>query len=251
MKVLITGATGLVGRNIVSALEKEHELRLGARRKMDDPRWVPMDITDPEQVQQAMQGIDAVIHLAIASGQEGNVEDDAFNQLRFDVNVKGTFNVLEAARRAGVKRFIHTSSIMVVWGYEFPEYVAGDAPPKPVGSYAITKYLAENLCEQYTTQYGMSIVCMRIPKPIDIEDPVWKKRKLRPQWIAFPDLSEAYRLALVAPDIDFEVVTIVAESSQRRWDLSKAERVLGYKPKHILENEGFEVADENVPLDQE
>ena len=57
---------------------------------------------------------------------------------------------------------------------------------------------------------------MRIPKPLDIDDPVWKRRKLRPQCIAFPDLADAYRLAVVAPDIGFEIVTIVAESSKRR-----------------------------------
>ena len=252
MKVLITGASGIVGRHIIPVLEQEHVLRLGSRRPpRADPRWVPLDVTDPQQVSAAMRGMEAVVHLAIASGQEGNYEDDAFNQQRFDVNVRGTFNVLEAARREGIKRFVHTSSLMVVWGYPPPEQVAADAPPKPVGSYALTKHLAEVACEHYARDDGMSILCMRIPKPVDIDDPVWKQRKLRPQWIAIPDLAEAYRLALVAPDIGFEIVTIVAESSKRRWDLSKAERLLGYRPKHFLENEGFDVADETVPLIQD
>ena len=89
-----------------------------------------MDVTKPDQVVSAMHGIDAVIHLAVATGHEGDYEDDAFNQLRFDVNVRGTWNVLEAARRAGVRRFVHTSSLMVVWDYPPPQRVPGDAAPR-------------------------------------------------------------------------------------------------------------------------
>ncbi|HUG91002.1 MAG TPA: hypothetical protein VML55_09225, partial [Planctomycetaceae bacterium] len=63
-------------------------------------------------------------------------------------------------------------------------------------------------------------------------------------WVPFPDLLEAYRLALEAPGIGFEIVTIVGESSRRRWDISKAERVLGWRPKLRLEDVGFELGDE-------
>src|ERR1051325_454052 len=143
MKVLITGAAGLIGRRLRRGLEEGHRLILGDVRRLEDPRWRQLDVTRLEQVEAAMRGADAVIHLAVASGHEGDVEDDAFNQERFDVNVKGTWNVLEAARRARVKRFIFTSSLMVVWGYAAPALVAADAPPKPVGTYAVTKQLGE------------------------------------------------------------------------------------------------------------
>lgn len=248
MHVLITGAAGNIGRRLTQALEHEHTLRLGDVQPVDDPRYVPLDVTRPEQVQAAIEGVEAVVHLAIAGGHEGNYEDTAFNQLRFDVNVRGTHNVLEAARRAGVRRFVYTSSLMVVWGYPPPQRVASDAPARPVGTYAITKYLGEVLCEQAARSHGTSIVCLRISKPVDLEDPSWKRRRLRPQWIAFPDLVEAYSLALTSPNIGFEIVTIVGETSRRRWDLSKAERILGYRPTYRLEEMGYDVADENVPL---
>lgn len=249
MNVLITGAAGTIGRHLTRALETGHTLRLGDVQPLDDPRSVPLDVTRPEQVHSAMEGIDAVVHLAIASGHEGDFEDDAFNQLRFDVNVRGTHNVLEAARRAGVRRFVYTSSLTVVWGHPPPEWVASDAPARPVGTYAMTKYLGEILCEHAARAHGLSTVCLRIPKPVDLDDPAWKGRRLRPQWIAFPDLVEAYRLALTAPGIEFEIVTVVGESSRRRWDLSKAERVLGYRPTCRLEKMGYDVADESVPLE--
>ena len=83
----------------------------------DESRFVSADVTRLDDMLRVLDGIDAVVHLAVASGLEGEVEEDAFNQLRFDVNVKGTYNVLEAARRHGTRRVVHTSSIMVTWGY--------------------------------------------------------------------------------------------------------------------------------------
>lgn len=248
MKVLITGAAGYIGRQLSRSLAGEHDLLLGEVTPIDDARFVPLDVTEPRQVQTAMDSVDAVVHLAIASGREGDVEDDEFNQRRFDVNVRGTFNVLEAARRAGVRRFVFTSSLMVVWGYRPPQRVAADAPPRPVGSYAITKLLGEVLCERYARENGLSIVCLRIPKPVDLDDPAWKERTLRPQWIAFPDLCEAYRLALTAPEIDFQIVTVVAESRRRRWDISKAQDLFGWRPRCDLEQMGYHIGDETAPL---
>jgi uronate dehydrogenase len=263
MRVLITGAAGYVGRRLSRGLEADHDLRLADLSVPEgDARWVRLDVTRPGDVEAAMQDIDAVIHLAVASGHEGDYEDDAFNQLRFDVNVRGTCNVLEGARRAGVRRFVHTSSLMVVWGREprgpaaacaagprgYGEWVASDAPPRPVGTYAVTKQLAETLCEYYARSFGMSIVCLRIPKPIDPDDPAWRQRRIRPQWLAFPDLIQAYRLALAAPDVGYEIVTVVGESSRRRWDLGKAERLLGYRPSVRLEELGYELGDEREPF---
>jgi hypothetical protein len=94
----------------------------------------------------------------------------------------------------------------------------------------------------------LSIVAIRISKPLDLTDPTWNNRPVRPQWLAFDELIEAYRLALVAPNIGFEIVTLVGESSRRRWDLAKAEAVLGYRPRMRLEDLGYTLGGEREPV---
>ena len=245
MKILITGATGVIGSRLVPALEGEHELRLLSRRDFpDDSRWRRVDVTDIDQVCDAADGMDMAIHLAIATGREGDYEDDAFNSQRMDINVKGTYNLFEAARRHRLKRVIYTSSLTVVWGYPPPQWVQGDAPAKPVGTYALTKYVGEKIAEYYADLHGISTLCLRIPKPFDIDDPKLVKSSILPQWLAFPDLIRAYKLALSAPDVGFEIVTLVGESSRRRWDLSRAEKVLGYRSRYRLEDMGCALREE-------
>ena len=245
MHVLITGAAGYVGRQLTRGLEGLHELRLADVQSLDDEaRFVAADVTRLDDMVRAMDGIDAVVHLAVASGLEGEVEEDTFNQLRFDVNVKGTYNVLEAARRHGVRRVVHTSSTMVVWGYPPHERIASDAPPRSVGTYSLTKSLTEGVCEHFARNHGMSLVCLRIPKPIDPGDPRWQGRRLRPQWLTFADLIQAYQLALTVADMGLEIITVVGGSAQRRWDLEKAQRVLGYRPTAPLDQMGFEMGEE-------
>lgn len=246
MRVLITGAAGFIGQRLARGLADEHTLRLA-----DVAAPWPLDVTQPASVTAAMEGMEAVVHLAIASGREGDEEDEAFNQLRFDVNVKGTWNVLEAAARAKVSRVVLTSSLMVVWGYPAPQFVAADAPARPVGTYAMTKYLGEQMGEYFAREHRLSVVCLRIAKPIDLSDERTRQQPIRPQWVAFPDLVEAYRLALRAAGIGFEIVTIVGESSRRRWDLSMAERLLGYRPRYRLEEMGYVLGDERAKASQD
>lgn len=244
MRVLLTGAGGFVGRRLAPFLAPDFDLVLGDLCPGNGPEWRPLDVRRLDQVEAACRGVDAVVHLAIASGHEGDYEDDAFNDLRFDVNVKGTRNVLEAAVRCGVKRVVYTSSLMVVWGYGSGEEVGPNAEPRPVGTYAVTKRLGEVIARDFHRQHGIEAVCLRIAKPVDLADEAVRAAPIRPQWIAFPDLCRAYRCALTAPDVGFEIVHLVGESSRRRWDLSRAREVLGYEPEYRLEEMGYTLLDE-------
>jgi nucleoside-diphosphate-sugar epimerase len=244
LSVLVTGATGEVARGVLPYLEKDFVLRLLAPEPPgDDPRRVQADVLDWEALHSAMTGVGAVLHLAVASGHSGSFEDDAFNDHRFDVNVKGTFHVCETARRCGVRRLVHVSSLMVVWGHGAAGPVAGDAEPRPVGTYALTKTLAEDVVHHYARAHGLEAVALRIAAPLDVNDPDLRRRPVRPQQIPFPDLAQAFARALTVPLTGYEVVTLVGDSSRRVWDLEPARRVLGYEPRYRLDDLGVTFAD--------
>jgi uronate dehydrogenase len=229
---------------VLPFLEQSFDLRLlDLFPPGDDLRRIQADLLDWDALARAVSGARAVLHLAVASGHSGVYEDDAFNDLRFDVNVKGTYHVFEAARRAGVQRVVHVSSLMVVWRYGNETLVPGDAPPRPVGTYALTKTLAEAVARHYAEAHGLEVVTLRIAAPLDITDPNLAGKRVRPQQVPFPDLAQAFLKALAVPLREYEVVTIVGESSQRVWDLEPARRVLGYEPCYRLDDLGVFFAD--------
>lgn len=251
-------------------LERQFELRLLCEHSRDDPRAVAADVrTLDDRLQAAFDGIDAVVHLAVASGHTGTYENDAFNDQRFDINVRGTWHVFEAARRAGVRRVVHTSSLMVVWGYAHPSYprpvapgvspagarrserVPGDALPKPVGTYALTKSLSEQIARYYADAFGMEVITLRIAAPLDPQDPRWKREPVPPQRVPIADLARAYQLALIAPLARYEVVTLVGESSRRIWSLEAARRVLGYQPQVRLDELDLTLGEPFAPVESD
>lgn len=242
--VLVTGATGEVGRGVVPFLEKDFNLRLLALDPPgDDARRIQCDLLDRKALALAMTGVDAVLHLAVASGHSGLFEDDAFNEVRFDINVKGTYHVFETARRAGVRRVVQVSSLMVVWGHGVESMVSGDAEPRPRGTYALTKMLGEEIARHYSQAHGMEVIVLRIAAPLDLTDPELRQKPVRPQQVPLPDLAQAFARALTVALSRCEVVTIVGESSRRRWDLEPARRVLGYQPQYRLDDLGVTFAD--------
>jgi uronate dehydrogenase len=240
--VLITGATGEVGRAVVPTLEQHFSLRLLSLDSPEDSRAVRADVLDWDALASAMEGVEKVLHLAVAPGHTGVYEEDGFNDLRFDVNVKGTYHVFETARRAGVRRVVHVSSLMVVWGHGAGGPVAADAPPLPVGTYALTKYLSEEIARRYAGD--MEVVVLRISAPLDLSDPDIKRKRIRPQQVPYPDLAEAFRCALTAPLKDnYLLTTVVGNSARCVWDLEHAKRTLGYVPTCRLDDLGLEMGD--------
>lgn len=241
MNVLMVGAAGLVGRRLTEELEKYHTVRLADIVPIPgDDRAMIVDIRDLNQVLPAMEGMDAVVHTAIASTRHGETPEE-FDSERFDINVKGTYHVLEAAHRCGVSRAVCTSSLMAVHGHGKEKYIGPDTPENPLTVYGLTKYLNERICQFYGENYDMSVICLRIAGPTDPDAPGPKERGVGAQSPAFPDLVRAYKLALEVPHQGYDLIQIVGETSRRRWDLSKAERILGYRPEYNFEKMGYPI----------
>ncbi|MBM3784998.1 MAG: NAD-dependent epimerase/dehydratase family protein [Acidobacteria bacterium] len=139
--VLVTGASGFIGRQLCLALHaRGHLVRALGRNRPDgiDCEFVPGDISDGKSLGSAFRGVDTVFHSAALLGPPSQPLAE-FRR----VNVDGTRNVAVAARAAGVRRFVHISTVAVTGGVPDAQPAGEDFPPRPRSRYAITKWEAE------------------------------------------------------------------------------------------------------------
>ncbi len=156
MRVLVTGAAGNAGEATCHLLvEAGHEVRRAdVAPPLDDGlravEFVRCDTRTVTDVQRAVTGCDAVIHLAAWHCAHNPPVSDA---TIFAVNVDGTFNVLEACRANGVQAVVFASSMAFGWG----------------GVYSVSKVIGEDLCRMYHEATGASVAMLRyhdfVPKP--------------------------------------------------------------------------------------
>lgn len=165
-RVLVTGGAGFVGANLVPVLRRDgYSVRIFDNCSTGDPRYlgdtkaelVKGDIRDADAIDAAMSGIHAVVHLAAAGSVVASVADPLLN---FEVNVVGTFRVLDAARRAGVERVILASTGGALVGNAEPP-VDERSLPKPISPYGASKLAGEGYAQAFAMSYGMRTACLR------------------------------------------------------------------------------------------
>ncbi len=167
MKVLVTGGAGFIGSNLVRYLLSEgnevtvlDNLLSGYAENLKpfpEVRFIEGDIRDGAALSSAVQGAEVVFHLAASVGNKRSIDfpiDDA------DINAMGTVKVLEAARNAGARKVV-TSSSAAVFGELKTLPIAEDHPIDPDSPYGATKLCAEKLSLSYHKVFGMQIVCLR------------------------------------------------------------------------------------------
>lgn len=171
MRVLVTGAAGFIGSHLCDLLLREghdvvalDDLSTGRERNLAAAaghprfRFVRADIRDLGQIQPEFEGIDWVLHLAGRSDIVPSIEQPTEY---FDVNVKGTLNVLEAAKHYGIKRFVYTASSScygIAKTYPTPE----SAPVQPEYPYALTKAMGEELVMHWAKVYQLPALSLRL-----------------------------------------------------------------------------------------
>jgi UDP-glucose 4-epimerase len=243
MKVLITGACGFIGRNLIAELESSHELRLtdsvapseatmfaGGRERRPAPlvtRWpcVKGDIGDPAVMRQACEGMDAVIHLA--ADPTGYAER---GREIMQINVVGTYVVLDAARLAGVRRVLCASSINAFGTFYWrlsgqpPPYTSmpldESFDPVPEDPYSLSKRCNEETCAAFTRAYGLTTAAFRFAGVSSAERYEVMRREVAPttawsddiyQWVHVTDLVRGLRRAVESPALPaFGVYTLAA-----------------------------------------
>jgi len=172
MRTLVTGGAGFIGSNIVDALLARgdevvvvDDLTTGRESNLAGARdngaqLVEADIRDAERVMQAVADAapEAIFHLAAQIDVRKSVTDPGWDAA---INVQGTANVLEAARSAGVARFVNTSTGGAIYGDVDTIPSPETTPPAPMAGYGTSKFCAEQYCALYARLHGMSTVTLR------------------------------------------------------------------------------------------
>jgi threonine 3-dehydrogenase len=171
VKILITGAGGQIGHDLIGTLVAAGHDLVSTDLAPRPPShahaggdWQRLDVTDAAAVQHTVTDVrpDLVFHLAAILSARGEADP----QVAYDVNQTGTWNVLEACRRAKVNRLIFTSSIAVFGpppSGPLPDPCPDDVALHPGTMYGVTKVAGELLCAYYRKRYGIDCRGVRFP----------------------------------------------------------------------------------------
>src|SRR5262245_39265453 len=169
-RVLVTGGTGRLGRFVLAELGRHYRVAVLDRDAATGPDFA-VDVLDLASLVGAMQGQHAVVHLAAV---DASVPAPA--AAIFDTNVRGTWNVLEAAHATGLRHAVICSSVSAL-GIDFtsprtpPVYLPIDEahPLQPTQAYGLSKQLDEAIAQSFARRGAMAVTC------------------LRPAWVMFPE----------------------------------------------------------------
>jgi UDP-glucose 4-epimerase len=166
MKILVTGGCGFIGTNLVHFLVPAgHEVRVlddestGDRSALADldVEFIKGSITDPKAVAGAVDGIDAVVHLAADTRVMDSIENPVKN---FESNVVGSFTLLQRMRQAGVSRIVAASTGGAILG-EAPCPVHEEIMPCPLSPYGASKLAMEGYLSAFGGAYGFKSAALR------------------------------------------------------------------------------------------
>jgi UDP-glucose 4-epimerase len=172
MKALVTGGAGFIGSNLVDALLARgdevtvlDDISTGRRENLsgaldNGAELAELDIRDADAVAAlcASSQPEVVFHLAAQIDVRKSTADPAFDAR---VNVEGTINVLEGARRAGVRRLVNTSTGGAIYGEGRVLPAPEDHPVAPEAPYGQSKFCAEGYCELFGRMHGVSTISLR------------------------------------------------------------------------------------------
>lgn len=221
-RVLVTGAGGFIGSHLTERLiELGADVRAFVHYRADGSRgWLEDasckdeveccagDICDRESVTQAMKEVEVVFHLAalIAIPYSYQVPESFLR-----TNVLGTLNVLQAARAAGVQRFVHTST-SEVYGTARDVPIDERHPLQAQSPYAASKVGADKIVEAFGLSYGLPVVTVR---PFNTFGPRQSARAIIPTIITQCLTDSRVRLGNVTPTRDLNYVSDIVEGFVR------------------------------------
>ena len=241
MRILITGGAGLVGSPIserfVSLGWDVRVIGIDSDCPIKGVQYSQCDILDVAALARYVEGCDAIVHLAAIPTTRTHP-----NETLFDINVTGTYNVFEAASRAGVKRIAQASSINAIggyWGCDDRRYdyfpLDEDLPLHTTDAYSFSKQLVEDIAAYYWRRAGISSISFRLPAVWN--DAAIEQRNMR---ASFPEMRD--RLD------DF--LRLSAERQQKLMEEAR-KKAIAMRTRHLMEYDAVQrgVFEREAPAD--
>lgn len=248
--VLLTGAAGGLGtlmRGLLPAYG--YELRLFDATPIEgEPDAITADLSDKHALREAVQGVDAVIHLA------GISLEASFDKI-LRANIEGTYNLYEAAREEGAVRMVFASSNHAVgftprprgtYPLDSQALIPIGTPRRPDTFYGLSKCFGEDLAQLYWDQHGLETVSVRIGSCFMEPTSV----RMLSVWMSPGDGARLFHAALTAEAVGHTMVYGSSANTRLWWDLSTA-RALGYEPQDDSEQYADKLVAEQGELDPE
>ena len=234
-RILISGSKGLIGRILIENLSDSFEIYGLDLEVEKDEKYFKADISNYEELASVFEEIgliDCIVHLA------GDPKVEAEWQSVLKNNIIGTRNIYECARKYGIKKLVFASSNHVTGAYEgFPPVLHKQTNPpritvndsvRPDSDYGSSKAFGEIIARQYFELYGIKSICLRIGWVLRDDDPTKNERAMK-MWLSHRDLIELIKRSIFS-DIKFGIYYGVSNNGGGFWDISNAEKELGYKP---------------------
>ncbi len=165
-RYLVTGGAGFIGSHLCRRLAAEgnavrvlDDLSTGKRANLAgiEVDFIEGDLRDPRLLETALRGVDFVLHQAAIASVALSVSQPLLEQ---EVNLVGTLRLLEAARRAGVRRVVFAGSA-AAYGNSPASPKREEMRPEPASPYGISKVAGEYYCRIYSEVFGLETVCLR------------------------------------------------------------------------------------------
>jgi nucleoside-diphosphate-sugar epimerase len=241
-KVLVTGASGLIGGLVLGNLSDRYEFSGLSRHAVPGIPYTEAPITDLGAVRSAVSGQDMVVHLA---GETKN--DDDWDD-HFQVTAGGTINVLRASAEARTVRRVvvmSTGSTMCGWEWDdslpYGRLAAGErdlpawplldyrTPPRPDSPYGAAKLFGEAAARWFSDTTPMSVLVIRLGAVLKENRPTLIRHF--PGFLAQEDAVQMIDRCLTAPaEVKFGIFDAISENSTRWRDTTPAKEILGWRP---------------------
>ena len=235
MRVLVTGGAGFIGSHVVDKL-RDHgitprifDLVHSRHHEVGEVEMFVGSLMDPEALRLGMTGCHAVVHLAAVADVKDVFEDPAYAE---NVNTRGTFNVLEAARRSGVSRVIYGSTTWVYGDCEADHVDEDTVIAHPAHLYTATKLAGETYCLAYASLYGVEYTILRFGIPYGPRAregavvPIFVRKALAGEPLTVAGDGLQYRKFVYVEDLAEGVVRALKPAAANRiYNLDGHERV--------------------------